>query len=215
MCVCVCCLYVRCVCCVSVCDMCVFCVCVCCVSVWCVAVVYVCLCVRCVCCVSVVYVCLCVLSVCGVCVLCVCVVCVSVCEVCVLCVCVCAVCPCVWRLSEGTRVSLSLRAGCLQVTSRRAQGLAQPRAGLLQPLGPWPSAPQPAPVETLGPCVPRLGWQAAGRCRGDAQGRAHCCCCASSVVSAGGPGVCGRGGPRAAACSGLLGPAFLGTRRGQ
>lgn len=123
--------------------------------------------------------------------------------VCVWCVAVCVLCvrPWVWRLSEGTRVSLSLGAGYLQVTSRWARGRAQPRAGPLQPLGPLALSPPACFCGASQGLVRRAG--PAGRVggRGDVQGRVLCCCCCtSSGVSAWGPGGRGRGGPRATAC---------------
>ena len=69
-------------------------------------------------------------------------------------------------------MSLSLRAGCLQVTFRRAQGLAQPRAGLLLPLGPLALSPPacscgdsraPRPQGWAGR-QPALPWRHAGPC---------------------------------------------------
>lgn len=110
---------------------------------------------------------------------------------CVWCVAVCVLCvrPWVWCLSEGTQVSLSLRAGCLQVTSRWARGRAQPRAGPLQPLGPLALSPPACFCGASQGLVRRAGPAGHVGCRGDVQGRVLCYrCCTSSGVSAWGPG---------------------------
>ena len=116
--------------------------------------------------------------------------------VCVWCVAVCVLCvrPWVWRLSEGTRVSLSSgQAICRSLPAGPGAGLSLGPAPCSL-LAPWPSAPQPASVEPRRASSAGLGRQAVA-------GAVATCRAGSSAAAAAPPlpgapgaaGVAGRG----------------------